>query len=122
MPNDAPTVQYRCSVVRVVIIHENPRPCFAVADALRARYVVRMAHALAELPEQIGLVERLACVVCINGARLRARDVRDEVVRCGVPQERIVFVDLEEFANLGAVLETIVKVADAFGARARLAS
>ncbi|HEY1954447.1 MAG TPA: hypothetical protein VGH28_02525 [Polyangiaceae bacterium] len=122
MPNETPTLSYRASVARVLIVHESPRPCFALADALRNRYVVRTVHTLAEVGAQIGLVDRLACVVCINGARLRGRDVRDEVVRWGVSQERIVFVTLAELGALEGVLATIEKVVEAFDTRARLSS
>lgn len=85
--------------MRVVIVHESPRPCIALAEALRGRYVVRMVHALGELRDQLGLLERLACVVCVSGPGLRARDARDEALRLGVAPERIIVVGLDELES-----------------------
>ena len=99
MPSDRSTVQFRSSLMRVVIVHESPRPCLALAEALRASCVVRMACSLGELREQIGLLDRLACVVCVSSRALRARDARDEAVRLGVAPERIVVLGLEELAQ-----------------------
>lgn len=122
MPTDTPTVQFRSSLVRVVIVHESPRPCFALADALRGRYVVRMAHALGDLRDQLGVLERLACVVCISGRKLRALDVRDEAVRLGVAPERIVVLGLEELEPMARALVTIREAIESFDPTTRLAS
>ena len=89
---------------------------------LRGRYVVRMAHALGDLRDQLGVLERLACVVCISGRKLRALDVRDEAVRLGVAPERIVVLGLEELEPLDRALVTIREAIESFDPTTRLAS
>ena len=121
MANDTPTIQFRSSLMRVLIVHDSPRPCLGLADALRSQAVVRMAHALGEIREQIGVVARLGCLVCIPSNGMRAREVHEEATRLGITPDRIVFADVEHLCD-AEVLNTIRGVVIASDLQTRLAS
>lgn len=121
MAAHTPTLQLRSSLMRVLVVHDDPRPVYALAEALRATYVVRNVHGLRELGEQAGLLERLGCIVCVPCRTMRSREVRDEALRMGLPPERIVYVGLDELARLDEVLETVRLVVESSAPRPRLA-
>ncbi len=100
----------------LVIVHDDMRPCFRVAEELNDRHVVRIACTLPEIGTELGLVERLACIVCIPGRKLRAHDVHDEAVHLGVAPERILFVDLETIGHPD-VMEDSIRTIDSLLSR-----
>ena len=107
--------------MRVLFVHDSPRSCLPVAEVLRSRHVVRLATALPDIRDEMGLVAKLACVVCVPSAKLRAVDVHEEVVRLGVPAERILVMSVDELAQPDAG-ERITQAISSMGSTLPIAS
>ena len=106
MRSDTPTVREIPIPPRVVLLHDDPRPCFALADALRDRYVVRIVRSVDEIGENLGRMDHLARVVCVPGRKMRVQAMHDEIERLGVPAERVVVLGVEEL-DLPEVIEDL---------------
>ena len=117
MFTDPPTARLRTSTLRVVIVHDDPRACLALADALGTSFVVRLAHGADEMVAQLAPMDRLTCVVGVLTTTLRARDIHAKFTACGGKPERLVFVTKNELASSPYALDETVAVVQRLGDR-----
>jgi hypothetical protein len=107
--SETPTIRFRSSFLRVLIVRDDTRPWQQLADALMSEFIVRLASNALEMIAQLKPIERLACI-CVLSDTVRMRDVHAAVIHVGGEPERIVFVgaaDLGSEAALGDVLHVV---------------
>lgn len=99
MPSDTVTARMPAAFPRVVLVHDEMRACMPLADALRTSFGVRIAATVPEMVDQLGPLERLACVVCIPSPGVRARDVREAFIKAGGRADWLVVIDKDELVR-----------------------
>jgi hypothetical protein len=93
--SETPTVRFRSSLFRVVIVRDDTRPWQPLADSLMAEFVVRLATNATEMIDHLKPIDRLACV-CVLTDRIRVRDVHAAVIHAGGEADRIVLMSPTE--------------------------
>jgi len=104
----------------VVVVHDEPRQCTELHDALRNQHVVHVARDVDEMIEELGTATRLACIVCVASQNTNALEVRDHAVMGGAPAECIVFIG-EDDLKRPEMIERTARVVESFRSPARLA-
>jgi hypothetical protein len=112
-----PTVRYRTSSRRVVVVHDDPSASVPLAEALSAAFIVRFATSAGEVVEQVAPLDRLTCVVCVLGGSIRARDVHDAFLGAGGRPEQLVFVDKSELGRSALAFRRTLDVVRSLGER-----
>jgi DNA-binding NarL/FixJ family response regulator len=100
-------------MMSVVVVHDEPRRCTRLHEALRNQHVVHVARNVDEMLEELGTATRLACIVCVASQKTNAREVRDHAVMQGAPAERIVFISTDDLGR-PEMLERTARVVESF--------
>jgi hypothetical protein len=112
--SDLPTVRFRSSFFRVVLVRDDTRAWQPLADVLMTEFVVRLATNASEMVEHLKPVDRLACI-CVLSDTVRMRDVHGAALLAGIEPERIVFVagaDVEVPAALDDLVHVVRRLRD----------
>jgi hypothetical protein len=104
----------------VVVVHEEPRKCAPLHEALRNQHVVHVARDVEEMVEELGTATRLACIVCVASQKTDPREVRDYAVMGGAAAECIVFIGPDDL-NRPEMIERTARVVESFRSPNRLA-
>jgi hypothetical protein len=99
----------------VVVVHDEPRRCAQLHDALRNQHVVHVARDVDEMIEELGTATRLACIVCVTSQKTDPLEVRDHALLGGASAEQIVFIGPDDLSR-PEMIERTARVALSFRA------